>query len=464
MTRKSKLMAEKLDCTSGQHLSDGLESKSVSTFLEPSVSFCSEMTFSHGDAQVTEGWLTKVGRYWHVHSSRYLKLRGAALSCFRSPERDPVWTINLLNCSVRPSFKSKNFVISTPDRSLEYCAASEAERDRWVAVLRKATMENIFSFYKVGAVIGSGSFSCVRLGASLDTRDIRKYAVKVIDKKRLRGSFHCMDREIEILRSVQHNNIVQVFDIFETDKRLMIVLEYCPDGDLFEKLRQRSTLSEYQAIHVFRQLFSALSYLHCRGIVHRDIKPANFLCADSLETVKLSDFGLSRTLETTDDALMTSVVGTPAFVAPEVIGKLPHDEKVDIWGMGVSLYLLLSGCLPFDGTNRDQLYNKIQSGEVEFHGNFWESISFEAKDLIQNLLAKNPKDRISASQALKHPWFNSSSFIRNNQMQKDLQRLDPLDSASFSSISKYQSPSTLTMLPNACGSQSSMLDTRRLSM
>jgi len=444
----------------------GTDEKSGLALMQQSISFCSELNLSRGDAQVTEGWVTKVGRYLHLHSSRYLKLRGAALSSFHSPDRPATWTMNLLNCTVKPILKSKRFLISTPERgALEYSAFDETERDRWVAAIRKATTENIFSFYKIGPIIGNGSFSTVRLGASLDTRDIKKYAIKIIDKRRVGGNLKYMDREIAIMRSVRHKNIVQIYDIFETDKRLMIVLEYCPGGDLFEKLKVRSTLTETQAILVFRQLFSALEYLHSRGIVHRDIKPANFLLADSSESlqVKLSDFGLSNTMENASDVVMASIVGTPAFLPPEVIKNLPYGPKVDIWGMGISLYFLLSGRIPFDAKNRDQMFTRIQNDMLEFRGKVWENISFEAKDLLRKLLTKNPDKRLSALEALNHDWFNTKADLLEDLSEKNMLEIDSSDSA-MSSVSRCESPAALTMLPNHSGSQSSISEIRRLSV
>jgi len=261
--------------------------------------------------------------------------------------------------------------------------------------------------------LGEGTFSRVKEGIYNETQT--PVAIKIINKEV--GSVllkpEMLFNEVKILKKMENPYIIKLFDIFETDRELFLVMELVTGGQLFERIAEREQYSECNAKEVMRQLCTAIEYFHSLGIVHRDLKPENLLLLNSSDTnIKVTDFGLSRifdTLNTTDQQMMTTVCGTPIYVAPEILESNGYDKEVDMWSAGVILYVLLSGYPPFYSENEPELYEIILSGDYFFHSPYWDGISREAKDLIAHLLARDPKKRLSASEVLQHNWFKSDS-------------------------------------------------------
>jgi calcium-dependent protein kinase len=258
--------------------------------------------------------------------------------------------------------------------------------------------------YALKEVIGQGSFGTVRVGYRIDNPE-KKVAIKSIPKPMIMGSLSSIKTEFRILSLTSHPNIVQVYDSFEDISFFHIVLEYCDGGELLKKISS-GKLSEKQSCRYMNQMLSAVSHLHEKNICHRDIKPANFLFENHSEDaqLKLIDFGLSRQYKRNNmtTVRMTSFVGTPLYIAPEVING-NYAEKCDLWGLGVILFFMIAGHLPFDAPKVSEVYKKVLSEKVDFG---YTNISKEAQDLILRLLHKDPKKRFSAKQALQHPWFN----------------------------------------------------------
>jgi len=192
-------------------------------------------------------------------------------------------------------------------------------------------------------------------------------------------------------------------------------MELVTGGELFDKIIEEGAYSEHMACLCVQKILSAVEYLHQLNIVHRDLKPTNLLLKDpnDLTDVKLADFGLSKLLS--DDILMHTACGTPIYVAPEVLNGEGYDKEVDLWSVGVIMYILLCGFPPFfDDTNDiTNLFEQILAGVYDFPEPYWDDISPAAKDLIGHLLVVEPKNRLSASQALQHSWFQN--FARSNQ-------------------------------------------------
>ncbi|OMJ68125.1 hypothetical protein SteCoe_34511 [Stentor coeruleus] len=252
--------------------------------------------------------------------------------------------------------------------------------------------------------LGSGAYGEVWLCNHKITQDLR--AVKVLLKEGIpqeeidnRSVFF----EVEILKSLDHPNILKVFEYFEDQDKYYIVMEFCKYGDVFDRLQKVTKFPEPQSARITKQLLSALNYLHGQKIIHRDIKPENLLIS-SLEDngemkVKLIDFNIATLKK---DKLESE--GTLDYMAPEVF-KGNYDEKCDIWGVGIILYALLCGSLPFTGADDEEIERNITKGKFEISKGVWTGVSKECKDLVNKLLERNPKYRLTAAQALAHPWI-----------------------------------------------------------
>ena len=222
-------------------------------------------------------------------------------------------------------------------------------------------------------------------------------------------------KEINILKSLDHPNIIKVYEFFKTEKYIYIIEELCTGGELFDKIVDVKHFSETVACNIMRQLLSAVAYCHEKGIIHRDLKPENILIESSEEKnkdffhIKVIDFG---TCEILKKSKLTEQIGTSFYIAPEVL-KNGYNEKCDLWSCGVILYILLCGSPPFYGKNEKEIFSKILSGNFSFRHKIWNKISNEAKNLVKRMLEINPDKRLSARDALKDKWFeiNKNSII-----------------------------------------------------
>eukprot|EP00183_Erythrolobus_madagascarensis_P001666 CAMPEP_0185850800 /NCGR_PEP_ID=MMETSP1354-20130828/4798_1 /TAXON_ID=708628 /ORGANISM="Erythrolobus madagascarensis, Strain CCMP3276" /LENGTH=419 /DNA_ID=CAMNT_0028551525 /DNA_START=31 /DNA_END=1290 /DNA_ORIENTATION=- len=388
----------------------------VDQLLQNKASFNPSALLRHGMGNVTEGYVYKIGQRLHAPAKRFLRLTGSSLASYKDKDLPPSWEKSVLDCRVYAGKTPKSIHVEMHDRKLEFRVDTPEDARRWIASFESAAGQNISNYYRLGRTIGSGSFGSVRLAESKDPDDSTIYVVKVIEKgdERNRMKYRkYLDRETAILRSVRHPNIVAIYDIFESEKNLSLVMEYCDGGDLFDRISESNSLTEKDASAIFTQLLSALEYLHGKGIVHRDIKPANFLAASKEGPVvaKLTDFGLSNVqVDEADESLRTHV-GTPYFLPPEIINGETYGNKVDIWAMGISLYYLLSGRFPFDGRSREEAFNRMVHAEVQFPESPWSDITDDAKDFIKCLLHKRPEMRPSAGEAMDHPWLTTTGPV-----------------------------------------------------
>jgi len=265
--------------------------------------------------------------------------------------------------------------------------------------------------------LGMGNYSSVYLGFSAKTKE--SVAIKRVRKDLCKQNN--LENEINILLQIDHPNIVKLYAIFESEEYVFLVMELVRGGELFEKIVERERYSEKDAVVVMKQLLSGISYLHSKGIAHRDLKPENVLLEDGYDgvIVKIADFGLSRVY--TEESIMLTSCGTAGYIAPEILKTLPYQNEVDMWSVGVIMYILLCGYPPFYDENDAQLFEKIMHCRYEFHDQYWEHISPEAKELIRCLLKVDPKERLSAQEALKSPWFkmkfDEQTININNNMK-----------------------------------------------
>jgi calcium-dependent protein kinase len=267
---------------------------------------------------------------------------------------------------------------------------------------------NPYSEYDVLKFLGKGSFGKVSLVRNKATG--KEYAMKVINKDLAYG-FETNEREIlkeiNILKGLDHQNIIKIHEYFNTQRELFIISEVCKHGELFKKLIVDTYLSEAFVWKIMKQVFSAVAYCHSYNIIHRDLKPQNVLIYyqhDDDIMVKVIDFGTS---EIFCKPLSPGCIGTIYYMAPEIVGMEKYDSKCDMWSCGVMMYYLLSGELPFVGYSEKEVYAKILRGKIHFSNPIWDTISQSAKDLIQQLLTRSPMRRISAHDALQHPWIRN---------------------------------------------------------
>jgi len=272
--------------------------------------------------------------------------------------------------------------------------------------LKSINEGDIYLSYDVGTELGRGSFSIVH---SAERRsDKKKVAVKIVEKSQISDrSLSSLQKEVEIMKTLKHQNIVELVEVWDFNSQFFIVLELMLGGELYDHIVGRGAYSEKDATIVLEQLCKAIEFMASHNICHRDLKPQNLLCDPTGLQIKVADFGLSR-IFTSDEKLRTKC-GTPDYIAPEIILGEPYTSKVDMWSAGVVTYELLCGSPPFDGANIQQLFSAIAYTEVDFPNAEWETISPEAKGFIRKLLAKNAAERMSASEALLHPWLSGNA-------------------------------------------------------
>lgn len=267
--------------------------------------------------------------------------------------------------------------------------------------------------YETGKVLGSGSFAVVRqVTRKADGKD---FAVKIIDRLKLKDKESMFRSEIKVLKKVHHRHIVCLQDLIETKAHHYLISDLATGGELFEVLLNKGCFTEADAARLVRQLLEALDYLHAIGCVHRDLKPENLLFRDASpdSDILITDFGLARL--TNSNHLLTTCAGTPYYVSPEVLEQTGHSTPCDMWSLGVIVYTLLSGCMPFfsseDDTSNFILYQNIMKGKYEYPEEYWGEISHQAKDFISRLLVVNPNKRMTAHEALSHPWLETTSTV-----------------------------------------------------
>ncbi|OXB75555.1 UNVERIFIED_CONTAM: hypothetical protein H355_013555 [Colinus virginianus] len=261
--------------------------------------------------------------------------------------------------------------------------------------------------YLVGRMINKGSFAKVMEGLHVPTGE--KVAIKVIDKRKAKQDSYVlknMKREPRIHQMIKHPNVVQLYETLETDNSYYMVMELCLGGDLLDRICDKQRLAEREVRRYTWQILSAVGYLHCHGIVHRDLKIENFLL-DENNNIKIVDFGLSNTakFEGLSQELLHTQCGSPAYAAPELLAHRKYGPKVDVWSIGVSMFAMLTGTLPFtvEPFNIKQLHQKMVIGEIS---PIPPDISPGAVQFMQSLLEPDPVKRPGVKEAMKDKWLN----------------------------------------------------------
>ncbi|XP_076007068.1 calcium/calmodulin-dependent protein kinase (CaM kinase) II beta 1 isoform X3 [Genypterus blacodes] len=265
--------------------------------------------------------------------------------------------------------------------------------------------------YQLYEELGKGAFSVVRRCVKLCTG--QEYAAKIINTKKLSARDHQkLEREARICRLLKHPNIVRLHDSISEEGFHYLLFDLVTGGELFEDIVAREYYSEADASHCIHQILESVHHIHQHDIVHRDLKPENLLLASKCKNaaVKLADFGLAIEVQGEQQAWF-GFAGTPGYLSPEVLRKEAYGKPVDIWACGVILYILLVGYPPFWDEDQHKLYQQIKAGAYDFPSPEWDTVTPEAKNLINQMLTINPTKRITAQEALKHPWVCQRSTV-----------------------------------------------------
>ncbi|XP_071791570.1 serine/threonine-protein kinase 33-like [Asterias amurensis] len=297
---------------------------------------------------------------------------------------------------------------------------SHSEPARTVRHTRIEDGSVIEKVYTFGKKLGAGSFGVVLEATHNETGD--KWAIKLVNKEKAGSSaVKLLEREVAILKKVQHKHIIHLEAVYETSQKMYLVLELCNGGELSDLFKATGALTEEDTRTTIERLTATVSYLHKNDIVHRDIKLDNILLssdpehADDHLNIKLSDFGLSILKgRAGSDSMMQTMCGTPMYMAPEVIDNQGYSQQCDVWSIGVIAYMLLCGYPPFNGRDEDSLYEAIRKGDLDFTGAVWKKVSDEAKNAIQGLLTVDPAHRLTASELLHHPWITGEKGSDND--------------------------------------------------
>ncbi|XP_035895966.1 phosphorylase b kinase gamma catalytic chain, skeletal muscle/heart isoform isoform X4 [Anopheles maculipalpis] len=288
----------------------------------------------------------------------------------------------------------------------------------------KDAAKGFYAKYEPKEILGRGISSTVRRCIEKETG--KEFAAKIIDlgAAETGDSNHMLEatrQEIQILRQVMgHKFIIELQDVFESDAFIFLVFELCRQGELFDYLTSVVTLSEKKSRYIMRQIFEGVDYIHSKNIVHRDLKPENILLDDNLN-VKITDFGFARVLK--EGEKLYDLCGTPGYLAPETLkcnmfeDAPGYSKEVDIWACGVIMFTLLVGCPPFWHRKQMVMLRNIMEGKYSFTSPEWADISEDPKDLIRKCLVVDPSKRITVTEALKHPFFNTVNPTENLRKQ-----------------------------------------------
>ena len=307
-------------------------------------------------------------------------------------------------------YYSFEIYFNNKSKSRKYYTQSQKINKEFVDSIKKAVGYLKFSdYYEMKQVIGKGKFGVVNLGIHKKTG--KQVAIKIINKENLKTNEdkELVKIEIGILKLCHHPNIVKLLDHLENMDYIYIIMEYIEGGTLGQYFKKKHfNFSERQATNIMYQIANGIKYLHKYGIVHRDLKPDNIMITQQNEygVIKIMDFGLSKIVSPQEK--MTDGYGTLSYVSPEILLRSPYNKEVDIWSMGVILFYMLSGRLPFRGTKEQEVAEKIVYDDLEFDEDDWETRSQKVKDLIVSCLEKKTEDRISIDEFINHPWFKKN--------------------------------------------------------
>lgn len=343
-------------------------------------------------------------------------------------------------------------------RSTEETQAASVPHRKYVfpkfcKILDSLANEDVKAVYTFERRLGVGKFGVVNQ-VCLNKDKNKKYAVKSIKIESIIAELKLIENELDILRQVDHPNIIKYYETYNDGEYLHIVTELCTGGELFELITRKGKFSESEAARIMEKILTAISFLHNLGICHRDIKPENFMfsSSDPDAEIKIIDFGLSAKF--LSESYMKDIVGTPFYVAPEVLEGI-YTNGCDIWSLGVVLYTMLNGSPPFTGTSSEVL-SKVAKAVVCFPERCWQHVSTEAREIILRMLERKPDKRLTAKQCLEHRWFRKNAGTCSPQIDvkilnklKNYKRQPRLKQEMLGMVRKFLHPLVLKYYTNS---------------
>ena len=367
-----------------------------------------------------EGYVYKYSQSQKKMKKTYFKLIGKDLYYYKKKEeKNHRGMHNLSGVFIKRGedfeFEGKKYfsIVILYQNEKSYFFDNEQDFNNWFEKLNLAIQnKSLFDKYEVKQKIGKGKFGLVKFGINKETK--KPVAIKIMAKKNMdKSDLELAKVEIDILKIGQHPNIIKLYDIYENENYIYIIMEYCSGGDLLSYFEYNEyELPEEKVCEIIHKLSMAIYYLHSYGIVHRDLKPENILMTDlsPKADIRLLDFGLSKIIG--NDEKCTEPYGTLSFVAPEVLQGKPYDKSVDLWSIGIITFLLLCGYLPFDDKHSErEIARQTIQDPVPFEDKIWNKYSPEAKTFVEGLLQKKPENRYSIKEVLEHPWIKKKDKV-----------------------------------------------------
>lgn len=391
------------------------------------------------------GWVQKYqGRFKSRQVRRYFKLNNEILTNHQKLTSPPTWEVSISKCIVKVDEDHCIVTIRLLDNVIRFQVATLGQTRRWQEAIKSASRCNIEDFYKLGKELGTGAFGSVHLAFDLSTGE--KRAVKIVNRTTNAKELEFVQREINVLLSISHENIIRTYDVFDERDKIYLVLEYVTGGDFFDYMAKRTKLLEFEAKIILWQILEGLQYLHQNSIVHRDIKPENILIVQENPIMcKLTDFGFANFLDPNSSAPQTdmkSMVGTGCYMSPEIMDSRGHGKPVDLFATGVVLYRVIAGKLPFRGMSLEETYHQAVQGRADLNSREWRGVSPECKSLCAALLHPEPEKRPTVAAALDHPWFENDEQFQIEKMKyssgpKDSPRRRNSGLASFRKVKMF---------------------------
>ena len=367
-----------------------------------------------------EGYVYKYSQTQKKMKKTYFKLIGKDLYYYKKKEeKNHRGMHNLSGVFIKKGedfeYEGKKYlsIVILYKSEKSYYFDNEEDFNVWFQKLNAAIQnKSLFDKYEVKQKIGKGKFGLVKCGINKETK--MPVAIKIMAKKNMdKSDLELAKVEIDILKIGQHPNIIKLYDIYENENYIYIIMEYCSGGDLLSYFEYHEyELPESKVCEIIHKLSMAIYYLHSYGIVHRDLKPENILMTDISDTadIRLLDFGLSKIVG--NEEKCTEPYGTLSFVAPEVLQGKPYDKSVDLWSIGIITFLLLCGYLPFDDKHSErEIARQTIQDPVPYEKKIWDKYSPEAKAFVDGLLQKKPEKRYTIKEVLEHPWIKKMDKV-----------------------------------------------------